>query len=243
MVSKGDTQVSAHLWERRRPEAPDPACDLYRAAPWRGGFRKSCRLAAGPYDAAIEWSVVGHEVVNSFQDSLAVCPHRFEDRLRGYVVPSDSMDVAPDEVPSRWSNAPAETLHDLAPLDADQGDRARTVPPVVGGLEVDGNEALVVRSVTGHKGTIRQHVPHRAWVHPRACGGASELDDLAEYGEGPSPRMRGSRPPSRRSAVPRGVHPRACGGALKRPPATRADRGPSPRMRGSRRRSARLWRT
>ena len=92
----------------------------------------------------------------------------------------------------------------------------------------------------------------RCWVHPRACGGNGARDSQNFAVHGPSPRLRGKRPPDadghadRRSipapagetsrgasgATERWVHPRACGGNAM----SNGDRfpanGPSPRLRG-----------
>ncbi len=94
----------------------------------------------------------------------------------------------------------------------------------------------------------------RAWVHPRARGGAAALARFQGRGLGPSPRTRGSPDkasvitvnegsipahagePSKRTRPTRrpAVHPRARGGALRVRILTLVALGPSPRTRGSR---------
>ncbi len=96
-------------------------------------------------------------------------------------------------------------------------------------------------------------------VHPRACGGNSELARLEYPDLGPSPRVRGklggkhaalvhprsiparageTRPyrsiPARAGEIGPQVHPRACGGNTLAWTSHRASssRGPSPRVRG-----------
>ena len=70
-------------------------------------------------------------------------------------------------------------------------------------------------------------------VHPRVCGEAHRsCVPLADV-EGPSPRVRGSRPPARGGPCGLRVHPRVCGEAgWFRCRVMNAD-GPSPRVRGS----------
>ena len=90
-------------------------------------------------------------------------------------------------------------------------------------------------------------------VHPRVCGEAARPRRARVVGEGPSPRVRGSRSsPARTSRRPRsipacagkpgrssairlgmGVHPRVCGEACVISVVPRRTRGPSPRVRGS----------
>ena len=92
-----------------------------------------------------------------------------------------------------------------------------------------------------------------ARVHPRVCGEAGIGFMGKEWDNGPSPRVRGSRPPERAtrirdgsipacagkpdvdqrySAIPR-VHPRVCGEASPGSRARMGIGGPSPRVRGS----------
>ena len=91
------------------------------------------------------------------------------------------------------------------------------------------------------------------WVHPRVCGGASQLDQCRVNLCGPSPRVRGSpahgaldHPQPRsipacageprstpRRAGRRRVHPRVCGGAEQGRQRWMHAQGPSPRVRGS----------
>ena len=94
-----------------------------------------------------------------------------------------------------------------------------------------------------------------AWVHPRVCGESVSVDFVSEYGEGPSPRVRGilraaqvtltsarSIPAcagnpiagSGSGSLPR-VHPRVCGESPCTAPDPTVTRGPSPRVRGIRR--------
>ena len=90
-------------------------------------------------------------------------------------------------------------------------------------------------------------------VHPRVCGGADYRRDSDPVGEGPSPRVRGSRrlrpdPGAGRGSIPAcagepnplqaatlrvEVHPRVCGGARRSIPGILPAKGPSPRVRGS----------
>ena len=89
-------------------------------------------------------------------------------------------------------------------------------------------------------------------VHPRACGESPDRWTVSVGGEGPSPRVRGIRPPGRsprrrRGSIParagnprpapfrapgRRVHPRACGESSCRAAAAVHAVGPSPRVRG-----------
>ncbi len=94
----------------------------------------------------------------------------------------------------------------------------------------------------------------RAWrVHPRVCGGALSVRRGVRRFEGPSPRVRGSRPGScarlaslgsipacagepesrYRQPCPNRVHPRVCGGASASMVLSVIFAGPSPRVRGS----------
>ena len=90
-------------------------------------------------------------------------------------------------------------------------------------------------------------------VHPRVCGEAVALDVLPPLGQGPSPRVRGSRRhpvqfvrgigsiPACAGKPTRGeperyvnrVHPRVCGEANTSRWRSSSMRGPSPRVRGS----------
>ena len=93
----------------------------------------------------------------------------------------------------------------------------------------------------------------RSGVHPRVCGEAVDALDHADYLEGPSPRVRGSRldykqaqtiegsipacagkPHQRRQPwAAQGVHPRVCGEARSSDASRPIASGPSPRVRGS----------
>ena len=93
----------------------------------------------------------------------------------------------------------------------------------------------------------------RSGVHPRVCGGAQARDLAIKAGEGPSPRVRGSRGNHRLRRTENGsipacagepdefgcrgslwpVHPRVCGGAQVRGGTIIQLPGPSPRVRGS----------
>ncbi len=92
-----------------------------------------------------------------------------------------------------------------------------------------------------------------ARVHPRVCGGAAWHDIANCFGQGPSPRVRGSRRSGARMGCWRRsipacagepcclrsfrrlseVHPRVCGGAMLFALVPPPVRGPSPRVRGS----------
>ena len=111
------------------------------------------------------------------------------------------------------------------------------------------------RSIPASAGEPPSRIAPCGWrrVHPRERGGAALAERTAPGEKGPSPRARGSPPPtaprgpSSRS-IPasagepsvrddndgdRGVHPRERGGALTTWVRGRVPRGPSPRARGS----------
>ena len=116
------------------------------------------------------------------------------------------------------------------------GVRARSIPASAG-------ETGITR--WGRMGTA---------VHPRECGGNLRTASIEEVRAGPSPRVRGKRPPrspdtTRCRSIPAsagetspvrldrdlaGVHPRECGGNADVTNFTTTPLGPSPRVRGKR---------
>ena len=250
-----DVQVPADMREGRRPQVPGPASELHGAAPRQGWPGTPRGVTAGMKDAAVKRGVVRRQEVGAFEKFLALTPDDVEQRLSGNIPPGDPVDVGPQKLPPRRSNPPAESTRDLTALDANQGDRARAVPTVVRGLEVDGDEHAVVGERGGHQGTLPEGRTWRAAKgHARAGGARRMRPDLAQAVPGPSPRMRGSRTPAPgarrgRGSIPacageprrpaprcwcRRVHPRVCGGALVPRTAAGSEAGPSPRVRGSR---------
>ena len=95
--------------------------------------------------------------------------------------------------------------------------------------------------------------PRLARVHPRVCGETCRTRSLLTADGGPSPRVRGNRPLSRRGKTPRGsipacagkpearrpgqpcsrVHPRVCGETSEFAVNQMKQQGPSPRVRGN----------
>ena len=79
---------------------------------------------------------------------------------------------------------------------------------------------------------VRRPVRHA--VHPRVCGGNSDLGRNHALDDGPSPRVRGK--PFRKHAHGHETRsiPRVCGGNLGNTLTANPDTGPSPRVRGKR---------
>ena len=73
----------------------------------------------------------------------------------------------------------------------------------------------------------------RAPVHPRVCGEHRERFMRGAFGDGSSPRVRGTRTAPRSPPTSPAVHPRVCGEHSVSIGACRSDLGSSPRVRGT----------
>ena len=114
-------------------------------------------------------------------------------------------------------------------------DSVGSSPRMRGTLRFAWNTIAEMGIIPAHAGnTCRfDSMPHWNWDHPRACGEHALMVSFGAADTGSSPRMRGTRPRSSRSAVRHGIIPAHAGNTTVDYPAVFYFPGSSPRMRGT----------
>ena len=133
-------QAPTDIRKPRRIDPPDPAGQPHRALELQIGGPKPGRPATGLEHRAVEPGIVRNQELSVAQQRPDLAPNFPEARLHGHIFPGYAVDPGIIEGRPRRADQMRGLVHDPRAPHLDDPDRAGAVMPVIGGLEVDGNE-------------------------------------------------------------------------------------------------------
>lgn len=148
-----DAETPADVRQRRRVDPPLAPRQLHRADEGLPGSRDAVPGATGMEDASVEWRVVSGDVLCTVDPRTESRPELAEGRRTAHVLPTESVDPGESEIRRRRPNQKRSRYFYLAFPAHDDAHRARAVPAVIGGLEINGDEST--HAVKTRSRTIR----------------------------------------------------------------------------------------
>ena len=130
----------ADMGQRRREDPPLRPRQLHRTDKRLSGSNDTMGGATGSEDASVERRVVSGDVLCAVDPRTESRPELTEGRRTAHVLPIESVDPGETEIRRRRPNQKRARYFDLAFPTHNKTHRARAVPVVIGGLEIDGDE-------------------------------------------------------------------------------------------------------
>ena len=141
VMTQRDAEPPADIRQRRRVDSPLFPRQLHRADERLPGSLDTIGGATGVKDASVERRVVSSDELRALKPRTESRPEFTEGGSMANVLPSESVNPGESELLRRRPNQKRPRHLDLALAAHDETHRTRTVPAVIGGLEIDGDES------------------------------------------------------------------------------------------------------
>ena len=140
-MAQRDAEPPADIRQCRRIDPPLLPRQLHRADERLPGSLDAIGGATGVEDASVERRVVSSDELRALDPGTESRPEFAEGGRMANVLPTKSVNPGKTELRRRRTNQKRPRHLDLALAAHDETHRTRTVPAVIGGLEIDGDES------------------------------------------------------------------------------------------------------